>query len=324
MASPDLRERLRRLLLLVPYVAQHQGVPLEELAVFLSMPVEELIGELDFLLMVGQPPFAPDDCVDLRVDDGKVYVDLDQAFHKPPRLTALEALALASAAQGMAEGNDGTIARALARIEAALPPQALSLYRELVRRFAVARQPGEAEAAALLRQAIAERQEVELDYWAESRGEVTVRPVRPRELRWAQGHFYLSAFCLTRGDDRSFRVDRVRSARLTGRHFEPLPPERRAARAPGEPPAPPPGTAEERPRLRLRGGSALRYAEERFGAAAVTREGADVGAVALNGPADAWTVSFMLSFAGAAELVEPPELREAARERIEKTLARYR
>ncbi len=322
MASPDLRERLRRLLLLVPYVAHHQGVPLEDLAAFLQLPAEELVGELDFLLMVGQPPFAPDDCVDLRVEDGKVYVELDQAFERPPRLTALEALALAAAARGMAEGDDGAIARALGRIEAALPPQALRLYRDLLGRFAVARPPGEAKAAALLREAIAERREVELDYWAESRGEVTVRPVRPRELRWAQGHFYLSAFCLTRGDDRSFRVDRIRSARTTSRTFEPLPPERRGPRVPGEPP--PPGKEQERPRLRLRGGSVLRYAEERFGAAAVEREGREVGSVTLSGPADAWTVSFMLSFAGAAEIAGPPELSEAARERIEKTLDRYR
>ena len=323
MASVDLRERLRRLLLIVPYVVQHPGVPLEELAALMSMAPEALIEELDFLLMVGQPPFAPDDCIDLRVEDGRVYVDLDQAFAKPPRLTAFEALALAAAAQGMAEGDEGAIARALARIEAALPQLLLPLYRELRGRFAVAKLPGEARTAALLKEAITELREVEIEYFAESRGVVTARPVRPRALRYAQGHWYLSAFCLTRQDDRSFRVDRIRSVRPTGKRFEPLPPEGRPAPEAGEAPAPPPGPEAERPQLLLRGGSAIRYAVERFGAEAVELRAGETALLSLRGPADSWAVSFALSFGGAAELIGPEALRREAAERIGRALASY-
>src|SRR5579872_5197857 len=179
MASGDLRERLRRLLLLVPYVARHPGVPIEDLAALMSMTPGDLIEEVDFLLMVGQPPFAPDDCIDLRVEDGKVYVDLDQALDKPPRLTAFEALALAAAARGMAGGDEGTVSGALAKIEAALPQQLLPLYHELLSRFEVAKLPAEAGTAGLLRKAIAKRCEVDLDYFAESRNQTSHRPVRP-------------------------------------------------------------------------------------------------------------------------------------------------
>ncbi len=319
----DLRERLRRLLWLVPYVARHPGIPIADLAALMSMAPEALIEELDFLLMVGQPPFAPDDCIDVRVEGGRVYVELDQAFQKPPRLTVFEALALAAAAQGMAEGDGGTVARAVGSLEAALPESLLPMYRQLLARFAVARSPGEGETAALLRTAIAERREVALEYWNEGRGELTSRPVRPRALRWAQGHWYLSAFCLTRQGDRSFRVDRIRSASLSRRRFDPLPPEERPPPGEGEPPAPPPRPDGERPRLALRGGSAVRYAEERFGKDAVEREKADRATLTLNGPADAWTISFALSFAGAAEILAPEGLRQEARDRLRKTLARY-
>ena len=43
----------------------------------------------------------------------------------------------------------------------------------------------------------------------------------------------------------------------------------------------------------------------------------------LNGPADAWTVSFALSFGGAAEILSPEPLRRMAAERLTKALAKY-
>ena len=332
MSTSDLRERLRRLLLLIPYAARHPGCAIKDLAQLVQLSEAELIEELDFLLMVGQPPFAPDDCVDIRVEDGKVYVDLAQALNKPPRLTAFEALALAAAARGMAGGDEGTVAGALAKIEAALPQQLLPIYRELLSRFEVAKLPAEAGTAGLLRKAIAKRCEVKLEYFAESRNQTSHRPVRPRALRYAHGHWYLSAFCLTRNDDRFFRVDRIVKAELTDRSFEPLPPERRSddARAvlePGEPPPPPRDPNFTPARLRLTGGSVIRYAQERFGAAALEMlddEDRDHQAIlTLTGPADAWTVSFALSFGGAAELLGPAPLREQAHERLKQTLQAY-
>ncbi len=319
----DLQERLRRLLWLVPYAARHPGTSIDELAGLMSMTPKALIEELDFLLMVGQPPFAPDDCIDVRVDDGRVYVDLAQAFQKPPRFTVLEALALAAAARGMAEADDGTVARAVGRLEAALPADLLPLYRQLQERFAVAKLPAEAEIAAALRKAIAERREVTLEYWNEGRAELSVRPVHPRALRWAQGHFYLFAFCLTRKGDRNFRVDRIRSAKLGHRRFAPLPSETRPPAEDGVPPMPPPGPEEERPRLCLRGGPAIRYAEERFGKESVQKVKQERATLTLNGPADGWTISFALSFAGGAEVLAPPALRREAATRIRRALARY-
>ncbi len=328
MSTSDLRERLRRLLLLIPYAARHPGCAIKDLAQLVQLTEAQLIEELDFLLMVGQPPFAPDDCVDIRVEDGKVYVELDQALDKPPRLTAFEALALAAAARGMAGGDEGTVARALAKIESALPQQLLPIYHELLSRFEVAKLPAEAGTAGLLRKAIAKRCEVNLEYFAESRNETTHRPVRPRALRYANGHWYLSAFCLTRNDDRFFRVDRIVEAKLTDRVFEPLPPEHRSEDArgtlePGEPPPPPKDPNFMPARLRLSGGPVIRYAKERFGASALEVQDEEHAVLTLSGPADAWTVSFALSFGGAAELLGPALLRQQAHERLKQTLQIY-
>ena len=49
--------------------------------------------------MVGRPPFQPDDFIDLHVENDRVWVDLDQRFSKPPRLTG--------AGGGGARGSSG-------------------------------------------------------------------------------------------------------------------------------------------------------------------------------------------------------------------------
>ncbi len=87
---------------------------------------------------------------------------------------------------------------------------------------------------------------------------------------------------------------------------------------------PPPGPEAERPRISLKGGAVVRYAEERFGKDAVERGRADQAVLTLGGPADAWTVSFALSFAGGAEVQSPPALRRQAADRIRRALDNYK
>ena len=92
----DVHERLRRLLFVVPYAARHRGVTVEALSRQLGISREELLRDLELLTMVGRPPFQPDDFIDLHVENDQVWVDLDQRFSKPPRLTGAEAAALSA------------------------------------------------------------------------------------------------------------------------------------------------------------------------------------------------------------------------------------
>ena len=81
-------------------------------------------------------------------------------------------------------------------------------------------------------------------------------------------------------------------------------------------------------KLRRRGGPAVRYARERFGDTAVepmklSSEELETTDLTLTGPADAWTVSFALSFGGAAALLGPPCLREQLHDKLAAALALY-
>ena len=75
-ARSDPRERLRRVLFLVPYAVRHPGIPVKDLARRCGCTEKELLEDLDFLLEVGSPPFAPDDFLDLYVEGDRVFVAL--------------------------------------------------------------------------------------------------------------------------------------------------------------------------------------------------------------------------------------------------------
>src|SRR5512142_936695 len=90
----SITDRINRILFIMSFVAQNQGIALEELAKQVEMSPEELTKELEFMLLIGKPPFRPDDYVDIYVEDQHVYIEFDQMLNRPLRLTRAEALAL--------------------------------------------------------------------------------------------------------------------------------------------------------------------------------------------------------------------------------------
>ena len=73
----------------------------------------------------------------------------------------------------------------------------------------------------VLRSAVAGAGQVEIEYYAFGRDEWTRRTVDPYSVFSASGQWYLSAWCHLVEDERLFRVDRMRSAELTGTSFSP-------------------------------------------------------------------------------------------------------
>jgi proteasome accessory factor C len=295
----DVTERLRRLLFLVPYVSKHPGVSVDALAAALGVGREALLEELDLLACVGRPPFNPDDYIDIYVDNDRVYVDLDQRLSAPPRLTVDEATALSAAAALLKPAAGDALDAALTKLERVLPPGARARYREMGRKIdATLDAP---VALAPLTQAILERREVTFDYAGPGRPP-EARRVRPHELLSHRGHWYLQGYCHMRSDDRLFRVDRMEGLALTDTRFEPAPQEARAR-------VPNPARAEADVRVRFSPHVAT-YVTERFGAHA--RRLADGGVeVRVAGDSERWLVQWVLSFAGEAEVLEPPRAREA-------------
>ena len=89
----NVAERINRILLILSYVSKNQGISLQELAERVDMRPKQLMKELDFMLLIGKPPFRPDDYVDIYVEEQKVYIEYDQMLNRPLRFTRPEALA---------------------------------------------------------------------------------------------------------------------------------------------------------------------------------------------------------------------------------------
>ncbi|MCI0573372.1 MAG: WYL domain-containing protein [Myxococcaceae bacterium] len=299
--SGDTRERLKRLLFLVPYVARNPGISVEALARELGVSREDLLEELDLLMMVGRPPFQPDDYIDVRVENDRVWVDLDVRLSAPPRLTASEAVALAAAAELLrpSAGGGAALESALAKLVKVLPAQAHAAYREMVRKIDAS--SGAPTELAPLAQAIRERREVRFDYLTPSRGRTEARHARPLALFNHRGQWYLNAFDVGRGEDRLFRLDRLQGLTLTDERFQ----------APASAGGRVPTLAEGRGEVRVRfGPSAAPYVRERFGESARAVEGGGVE-VTVPGDSEVWLVRWVLSHGGEAEVVAPAWAREA-------------
>jgi proteasome accessory factor C len=295
----DVHERLRRLLFLVPYASRRPGISVRELADALGLEEEELLKDLDLLTMVGRPPFQPDDYIDIYIENGRVYVDLDQRFSAPPRLTGAEAAALRAAADLVRPTASDALRSAMAKLERVLPADAREQYREIGRKVD-ASLSGPAELASLA-QAISERVEVTFEYFSRGRGSTEKRIVRPLELFSHRGQWYLFAYCCSRNDERLFRLDRVRKLALTSRTFE-APPSGR-----GKVPEPVSGRGEIRVRFNA---AAAPYMRERFADSA--RSAPDGGVeVSVSGDSERWLTQWILSFGGEAEVVEPAWARDA-------------
>ncbi len=296
----DVHERLRRLLFLVPYVSARPGISVEQLAQALGLKKEDLLRDLDLLTMVGRPPFQPDDYIDIYVENGRVFVDLDQRLSAPPRLTAPEAAALSAAADLLRPTASQALKSALAKLEKVLPAGARDRYREMEKKIDASVE-GPPELAPLSR-AITEQREVTFDYFSHGRGATEARRVRPLELFSHRGQWYLQAYCLSRQDARLFRLDRVGKLAVTDQKFE----LREPARG-GRVPNPVAGSGEVKVRFSA---AAAPYMRERFGGAARACDDGRVE-VTVVGDSQRWLTQWVLSFGGEAEVVAPPWAREA-------------
>ncbi len=311
-AKPDPRERLRRILFLVPYAVRHPGIPVKELARRCGCGEKELLEDLDFLLGVGSPPFAPDDFLDLYVEGDRVHVALHQSFSRPPRFTESEAAALAAAARAL--GGEGR-ERAVKALRDSVPRDRRASFDELVGRIYAGAPPARDSVLGRLQRAIADRRAVRLAYHSASRAADTERIVHPYTLAQRFGHWYLYGHDPARGKALAFRLDRIRDCAPTDQRFD-APGEAELARArlfseaEGEPPrvrvaAPAVAWAVSRPGIRL-------VRSERGGAV-----------VELPGASAEWATRFALSLGGDAEVIAPPQARRQFADAVRRTLARY-
>ncbi|MFQ5739975.1 MAG: helix-turn-helix transcriptional regulator [Acidobacteriota bacterium] len=216
----NVTERINRVLFIMSYVSQNQGVQVKELAGKVGMHPDQLMKELDFILLIGKPPFQPDDYVDIYVEEDRVYIEFDQMLNRPLRFTHPEAMALFMSLQLLdPEVDPETVSSLQRKIEKAIsesvdPPS----YLEDRIIFERASSPVSRHFT-LLRRAIEDNQKVNLDYYSLTRNETGRRTVRPYFLTKSLGYWYLTGYCELRQDLRTFKFERILSVRVLDEAF---------------------------------------------------------------------------------------------------------
>ena len=212
--SAGATQRLSRLLTMVPWLLNRQGVPLAEAAAHFSIPEDQLVKDLELLFVCGTPGHMPDDLIDAEWDSGRIYLDNADAIAQPLRLGPDEAIALIAGLRTLAELpglHDRTaVDSALVKLSAAAEDGVIAASRLSVDLTAGA----EEEILRTARQALRDRRRMRIQYVVPARDEVTERDVDLMRVTNLGGRWYLEAWCHRAEAVRLFRVDRVAGAAL--------------------------------------------------------------------------------------------------------------
>ena len=204
------RERLPRLLALVPYLQARPGVAVAQVAEDFGVTEDQLRRDLQLLWMCGLPGHGPGDLIDLSFDGESVDVIFDAGMSRPLRLTAEEALALVVALRTLAETPGLTdrdaIEGALAKVETAAGGSLNST--EIV----AVEVDEQSRLIPVLAGAIEDGRALELRYYTATRDEITERIVDPMRIFESDARSYLEAWCRRAEGMRVFRVDRIERA----------------------------------------------------------------------------------------------------------------
>lgn len=303
--------RLRLLLAVLPWLAARGRTPTAELAGRLGLEEPELVSLLELAACCGLPPYTPDRLMELIVEDGWVTANLGPYLARPRRLSAAEGFALAASARAIlavpGSDPDGALARALAKLEAALgAEQPVSVELD------------EPELLSTVRQAALDGQQLEVEYYAASTDEVSVRRVDPSEVFTAEGHWYLDAYCHLARDQRHFRVDRILAARPVGPAARPVSRPRpqepaRAAFVPG------PETRD----VVLLVPAPASWVAEAFPVRGVVARPDGRLEVTLPVSRPPWLARLLLRLGPEAVVLHPPDLASVGKEAADQILTRY-
>jgi proteasome accessory factor C len=211
--SERLARRLKRILLLVPYAIKHPGVSVDELSAKFDIKKDDLVDDLNLLFMCGLPGYGPGDLIDVDFDSGFVYVRMADYFAAPLKLTPVEALALYAGGAAMTSMPEMEEADALRRALSKLGV-ALGSKDDGSSLVDVRFEGDPSDHLKVLQEGLAKHKRVRLEYFSQSSGELGTRDIDPWSLYAALGRWYLIGLDHTSGEDRMFRVDRIKSAEL--------------------------------------------------------------------------------------------------------------
>lgn len=220
--SQDAATQLRRLLHLIPTLADGETHPLDEVARRAGTDVETIRRDLYSLTeRFGDPGgFIPG--LSVMLDEQGVSVTAVH-FHRPMRLTVAELAALELGLAMLQRESPPEDHPAITRARARLAQALVGLTRrevELDLRHAETGAAADPEHLRLLRSGVRQRRKRRIEYRSAGAAANTPRVVRPYGLIASRGAWYVVAHCEARRDVRIFRLDRIEAVERLDERFD--------------------------------------------------------------------------------------------------------
>ena len=295
--SESALDRTARALDLIPYLLEHQGISIPELAEVFGVSEKQINDDLILIHMCGLPGYTPLELIEMYYDDGYVTVSDPQSLKRPRRMNRSELTSLLVSLDLLKSLRTDGIAKEIENLKSKLL-KSLSFENPYVV-IADAKSP---EIVEVLERAITRASALRIVYLSGTKDESSDREILPLEIYQANGHTYLDAWCQRSGADRTFRVDRIQSAELIGGKVINYTASSSAI-------------ANMSPVIELSvSKSARQFIEENRGVIVNVEDG-DMSRVQLHPIDEEWLIRTILGFGGGIQVLGPTNLAEEVRAR---------
>jgi proteasome accessory factor C len=203
-------DRTARALDLVPYLLEHQGISVTELAQVFGVSEKQINSDLILIHMCGLPGYTPLELIEMYYEDGYVTVSDPQSLNKPRNMNRTEITSLLVSLDLLKSTRSDSIAE---EIEALKNKLRKSLTFE--NPFVVVADAKNSDLVEQIEVAIAKGNALEIVYLSGSKDKSTDRLVLPLELYQENNFTYLKAWCQASEGERTFRLDRFVSLKVS-------------------------------------------------------------------------------------------------------------
>ena len=204
--SESALDRTARALDLVPYLLEHQGISIGELAQVFGVSEKQINDDLILIHMCGLPGYTPLELIEMYYEDGYVTVSDPQSLNKPRSMNSSEITSLLVSLDLLKSVRSDSISHEIEALKIKLK-SSLSFENPYV----VVVYSKNSEMVEKIEAAIAKGNALNIVYLGGQKDETTERLILPLEIYQANNNTYLNAWCQTSMGDRTFRVDRVLS-----------------------------------------------------------------------------------------------------------------
>jgi proteasome accessory factor C len=294
-------EQTARMLDLVPFLLSHQGISLGDLAKHFKVENDVMLDDLNTLWMCGLPGYTPLELIDLTFDSGYVTIRNAAPLAYVRTMSSSEIVSLALGLDLLLESADRFGEEQSGRIR----NLSNRLRTEIGEHISIVSNSQTAHRS-LVATSIAQRLPIEMTYFSASSDTKTERTVTAYDFFNDNDVEYFQAYCHSAKSMRTFRVDRIVSAVLSG-VAQDLP------------------SSQGQNNERIRVGATIKVLDRSSAEAfALTyselREGAHVTLEAFS---PEWLIRAIMGGAGSITVDEPEEIRVQLRQSLEATIALY-